>query len=383
MNLAIYLLAFTVPLGVTLAVAYPIRRFCTERGLLDWPGGRKQHTQAVPRLGGVAIFVGFATVVLTGFVLAPWLASIPTVRSTSPEIMEALAEAWSVKGPLFGLLLGGTIIFAVGLADDLLGESFPTALKFGGQSLAAGIAVACGVQVEFGGHPFVNQLLSFLWIVGISNAFNLLDNMDGLSAGVAAVSAGIFLTNAAELGEIFICLILAALLGSLVAFLRFNFHPATLFMGDSGALFIGFTLSSLTILEHYVSSATSSLFPVLMPPLVLAVPLLDTASVIVIRLREGRPVYVGDRCHLSHRLVRCGLSDAHAVLLLLLVTFGLGLGALHLADASASRTFWIVLDTTLMAALVLWGIHLGNKIHAESRHEEAHSRSSGKAAEGV
>jgi UDP-GlcNAc:undecaprenyl-phosphate GlcNAc-1-phosphate transferase len=297
--------------------------------------------------------------------------------------MTALTEAWRVKTPLLGLLAGGAIIFVVGLVDDLLGDRFPTHWKLAGQCLAAGIAVACGIRVDFLGNVFLNSIVSFLWILGISNAFNLLDNMDGLSAGVATASAAIFLINAAELGEIFICLVLTAFIGSLVGFLRFNLHPASLFMGDCGALFLGFTLSSLTILENYVSPASSSLFPVLMPPLVLAIPLTDTLSVIFIRLREGRPIHVGDRCHLSHRLVRCGLSEPQAVLFLLLATFGLGLGALHLAEASPSRSLWILVDSALLATLLLWGIRFGTAMRAEQASAETTTRKSSKAAEGI
>ena len=296
----IYLGATAIPLGVTLALTLWIRSYATTHRLFDWPGGRKVHDAPKPRLGGIAIYVGFTSTVLTGFALAPWLATIPAIKTALPQTMAALAGVWAVKSPLIGLLLGGTIMFLVGLMDDLLGERFPTHWKFAGQTLAAIVAVACGVRVDFAGNDVTNFVLSVLWIVGISNAFNLLDNMDGLTAGVAAVSSAVFLINAAELGEIFICFILAALIGSLVGFLRFNFPPASLFMGDSGALFIGFTLSSLTILERYVTTASSSLFPILMPLLVLAVPLLDTISVIYIRILERRPIYIGDRCHLSH-----------------------------------------------------------------------------------
>ncbi len=361
----IYLVAAAIPLGATLLLTPRIRAFANRHGLFDLPGGRKAHDAPKPRLGGVAIFVTFTSTVLMGFALAPWLASVPAIKGALPQAMEALEGAWEVRTPLIGLLLGGAIIFLVGLMDDLLGARFATRWKFAGQTVAATIAVACGVQVDFAGNEVANFVLSVLWIVGISNAFNLLDNMDGLAAGVAALSAAVFLINAAELGEIFICVILAALIGSLVGFLRVNFPPASMFMGDAGALFIGFTLSSLTILEHYVSTASSSLFPVLMPVLVLAVPLLDTLSVIYIRLHEGRPIYVGDRCHLSHRLVRCGLTELQAVIFLYLVTLGLGLGALHLADAPLTRSVWIVLDSVLLAALVLWVIRFGGKLRAE------------------
>ncbi len=379
----IYLFALTAPVAAILVLMPAVRTFCFKTQRLDWPGGRKQHPTPIPRLGGVAIFLSFTGTVLIGFAFAPPLASLPLLHELAPQVMAALAEAWRVKMPLLGLLAGGTIMFTVGLADDLLGERFSTRWKFAGQCAAAGVAVGCGIRVEFLSVEPLNIAVSFLWIIGVSNAFNLLDNMDGLAAGVAAVCSIIFLVNAAELGEIFICLVLTALIGSLLGFLRFNFYPASVFMGDSGALFIGFILSSLTILERYVSPASSSLFPVLMPPLVLAVPLLDTMSVIYIRIREGRPIYVGDRCHLSHRLVQCGLTEPQATMFLFLVTFGLGLGALHLADASPSRSLWIVLDSALMAALVLWGIRFGVNLHAAQATAKAPTPSSKNSAEGL
>ncbi len=383
MTIWVYFLALLVPMAVVSLIVPRVRNLCLARGLLDHPGGRKTHSEPVPRLGGIAIFVAFTGTVGVGFVVAPWLASMESLRELFPPVMTALAEAWRVKTPLLGLLAGGTLVFAVGLVDDLFGDRFPTHWKFAGQCVAAGMAVACGIRVDFLGNVWCNSVVSFLWILGISNSFNLLDNMDGLAAGVATASAAIFLINAAELGEIFICLVLTALIGSLVGFLRFNLHPASLFMGDCGALFLGFTISSLTILENYVSPASSSLFPVLMPPLVLAVPLLDTSSVIFIRLREGRPIHVGDRCHLSHRLVRCGLSEPQAVVFLLMVTFGLGLGALHLADASPARSLWILVDSALLATLVLWGIRFGTAIETEQAAAEATTRKSSKAAEGI
>jgi UDP-GlcNAc:undecaprenyl-phosphate GlcNAc-1-phosphate transferase len=273
-----------------------------------------------------------------------------------PDIAGALAEAHRVRPQLLGVLAGALVVFLVGLLDDLLGEKFPLWLKLAGQSAAAGLAVSSGVQVEFTGHPVLNAAVSFLWILGISNAFNLLDNMDGLAAGVAICSAFVFFLNALALGEIFLCLILAAFVGAVAGFLRQNLHPARIFMGDSGALFIGFTLSSLTILEHYVSPASSSLFPVLMPPLVLAVPLIDTFSVVGIRLWEGRPIYLGDRCHLSHRLVAAGISETQAVRFLLLLTLALGAGALQLANASVAKSLWTLGYAAALAGLVLFGI---------------------------
>jgi UDP-GlcNAc:undecaprenyl-phosphate GlcNAc-1-phosphate transferase len=152
-------------------------------------------------------------------------------------------------------------------------------------------------------------------------------------------------------------------------------------MGDCGALFIGYTLSSLTILEHYVSPASSTLFPVLMPVLVLAVPLIDTLSVIVIRLRDGRPIYRGDRCHLSHRLVASGLAEPQAVKFLFLMTLALGMGALNLAHASMVRSLWTATYSFVAAVLVLGGIRMTQWNGGRTR--EATVRRSTKTAEGL
>jgi UDP-GlcNAc:undecaprenyl-phosphate GlcNAc-1-phosphate transferase len=345
-----------VPFAVTALLLPVVKRACFARGWLDRPGGRKRHPAPIPRLGGIAFFLSFALTVVAGFATAPAVAGLPGLRALVPEVVRALQDAHRVGPQLVGLLGGALLIFLTGLLDDLLGEKFPVGLKLLGQSAAAALAVFSGIQVEFTGVPLLNVAVSFLWILGISNAFNLLDNMDGLAVGVAVSSAFIFFLNAVALEEIFLCLILAAFAGALAGFLRQNLHPARVFMGDSGALFIGYTLSSLTILEHYVSPASSSLFPVLMPPLVLAVPLIDTFSVMHIRISEGRPIYRGDRCHLSHRLVAAGIPEPQAVRFLLLLTLALGMGALSLADASTTRSLWTVAYTAALATLVLRGI---------------------------
>jgi UDP-GlcNAc:undecaprenyl-phosphate GlcNAc-1-phosphate transferase len=170
---------------------------------------------------------------------------------------------------------------------------------------------------------------------------------------VACVAAAVFLLNAWTLGEFFISLLLLAFIGSLAGFLLYNRHPASIFLGDCGSLFIGYVIATLTLLERYVSHASSTLFPVLMPALVLAVPIMDTATVMLIRLREGRPIYVGDRRHLSHRLVALGFSPPTAVLFLYLLTLALGLGAVNLPDATPGESAVILLQSIGIVALVL------------------------------
>ena len=197
------------------------------------------------------------------------------------------------------------------------------------------------------------MIVSILWVVGITNAFNLLDNMDGLSAGVAFVASLVLLINAWLLGEFFISLVLVAFMGSLLGFLVYNWNPASIFLGDCGSLFIGFVLASLTLLQRYVSHASGTYFPVLMPVLVLGLPILDTTTVIVIRLREHRPIYVGDSRHLSHRLVSFGMRPPLAVATIYLLAFGLGLGAVGLAEADLAHAVLILVQALGVVAVVL------------------------------
>jgi UDP-GlcNAc:undecaprenyl-phosphate GlcNAc-1-phosphate transferase len=342
MTSALVLCALLVPATAPLAHAL---------GAIDEPGHRKHHPRPTPRLGGVAVAVSFLAVVLAGFFLAPRL-------STEWHLLEApvamLREAPRVTSKLMAVLAGATLCLLVGVLDDVLGPRLPVLGKLAGQFLAAGVVAGGDVRVSFMPYEWMNVVLTVLWLVGMTNAFNLLDNMDGLAAGVAFVASLVFLLNAWLLGELFIVLLLAAFMGSLAGFLVHNAPPARVFLGDGGSLFIGCTMGSLTLLERYVSGASSSLFPILMPVVVLAVPIIDTAMVVVVRLKQRRPVYVGDRLHLSHRLVAHGLSPRGAVGFLYLATFFLGLGAVTLAHADLKVSVLVLVQSLGGAGLMLW-----------------------------
>jgi UDP-GlcNAc:undecaprenyl-phosphate GlcNAc-1-phosphate transferase len=322
-------------------------------GVIDDPGPRKVHEKPTPRIGGIAVWATFTVVVLAGYFGVPVVSRLPWVETRLAAPLAMLQESYRVQGKLAAMLLGGALAFAVGLLDDVLGKRFPVGVKFAGQVLAAVVLVAGGIRTDVLYFDVLNVALTVVWVVGITNAFNLLDNMDGLSAGVAFVASLVLLVNAWLLGEFFISLVLVALMGSLLGFLVFNFHPASIFLGDCGSLFIGFTLASLTLLQRYVSHASSTLFPVLMPVLVLALPILDTATVTFIRLREGRPIYVGDSRHLSHRLVSLGMRPPLAVFTIYLITLGVGLGAVGLAHADLVHALLILVQALAVVAVVL------------------------------
>jgi UDP-GlcNAc:undecaprenyl-phosphate GlcNAc-1-phosphate transferase len=341
--------AFVLSAALVPAAGRLARRF----GVMDEPGPRKVHQAPTPRIGGIAVFAAFTLVVLAGYFAAPVLSRVPWVQTYLASPVAMLQESFRVRGKLMAMLLGGAIVFLVGLLDDVLGRRFPVGAKFAGQVLAALVLVRGGIRTEVFYFDALNVALTLVWVVGITNAFNLLDNMDGLSAGVAFMASLVLLLNAWLLGEFFISLVLVALMGGLLGFLVYNFHPASIFLGDCGSLFIGFTLASLTLLERYVSHASSHLFPVLMPVLVLALPVLDTATVTVIRLREHRPIYVGDSRHLSHRLVSLGMRPPLAVFTIYLITLGVGLGAVGLAHADLVHALLILVQALAVVAVVL------------------------------
>lgn len=328
-------------------------RFARRFGVLDTPGTRKVHQVATPRTGGIAVWAAFTVVVLTGYLGVPVLARLAWVQAHLGGPLSMLQEAYRVEAKLMAVLAGGTLAFAVGLLDDVLGNRFKVGFKLGGQVLAALVLVMGGIRTDILVYDPLNLALTILWVVGITNAFNLLDNMDGLSAGVALVASLVLLANAWLLGEFFISLVLVAFMGALLGFLVYNWHPASIFLGDCGSLFIGFTLASLTLLQRYVSHASSTYFPVLMPVLVLALPILDTVTVTIIRVREGRPIYVGDSRHLSHRLVSLGMRPPLAVTTICLMSLGIGLGAVGLAHADLVHALLILVQALAVVAVVM------------------------------
>jgi UDP-GlcNAc:undecaprenyl-phosphate GlcNAc-1-phosphate transferase len=341
---AFVLSALLVPVASRLALRF---------GFLDAPGPRKVHARPTPRIGGVAVWTAFTLVVLAGYFGVPLVSRMAWAEGALAGPLSLLQEAYRVESKLLAMMGGGAIAFAVGLLDDGLGARFKVGFKFVGQLLAAGVLVAGGIRTDLLYYEPLNIALTIVWVVGITNAFNLLDNMDGLSAGVAFVASLVLLLNAWLLGEFFISLVLVAFMGSLLGFLVYNWHPASIFLGDCGSLFIGFTLASLTLLQRYVSHASSTYFPVLMPVLVLALPILDTATVTVIRLREGRPIYVGDSRHLSHRLVSLGMRPPLAVVTIYLMSLGIGLGAVGLAHADLVHAMLILVQAVAIVAVVL------------------------------
>lgn len=294
------------------AGATPVaRRAALRLGIMDRPSPRKVHAQPMPYLGGVAIYVAFCAALI------------------------AFGDRFYVREAV-GILLGASCCSFLGLVDDR--QSVGAAAKLAGQAVAAAILVISGVQVLLFATPALNVLLTMLWVVGITNAFNLLDNMDGLAGGVCAVAAAFFLLMAAMSGQYLVGLLAAALLGACIGFLLYNLNPASIFMGDAGSLFLGFVLAAVGIKLRFPANVTFVTWMV--PVMVLGMPIADTALVFISRLRRGRnPLTTPGKDHISHRLVRLGHTPREAVLTLYLAGGACGMLATYVMQASIAEGY--------------------------------------------
>lgn len=272
------------------------------------------------------------------------------------EALKHLPGALSKAPQLIVIAVGALVLFAAGLVDDLreLAWGWKLLLQVGvaAGTVAAGVRLSLFMEEGPAWTHAVAAVVTVLWMVGVTNAFNFLDNMDGLSIGVAIVCSVSFLVVAVLTGQDFIALFLAALLGACVGFLPYNFSPASVFLGDAGSTVIGFLLASLTVLFTFYSEGYP-LFAVLVPLIVLAVPLFDTVTVIWIRVREGRSPFRGDNSHLSHRLVALGLSRPAAVLTIWLLTLVTGVSAVLLYQVQALGAALVAAQVVLVLAIVV------------------------------
>jgi UDP-GlcNAc:undecaprenyl-phosphate GlcNAc-1-phosphate transferase len=259
-------------------------------------------------------------------------------------------------GELVLILAMASIIMIMGLCDDV--KNLDWRLRLSIQVGCAGVLAAAGVRVTLFGpfaHPFLGGLVTVLWIVALTNAFNMLDNMDGLAASVGLLAALLFCGAQVAVGSLFAPAVLLVVVGALAGFLVHNRPPARLFMGDAGSNFLGFLLGALTVVGTFTRDERGgeySPYGVLAPLLVMAVPLYDMTSVVLIRLREGRSPFMGDRRHFSHRLVARGLTPPLAVLTIDLVTLAGGLGALLLHRLGGVGAAVVLLQTGCLLGVV-------------------------------
>ena len=277
-------LAVLISVAISLAGTFLARHAAVRLDWLDQPSHRKVHANPIPLLGGIAMYMAFL---------------ISVLFTDSRTVLE---EGTAV-------LIGATLLLVVGIIDDQRGMS-PRA-KLLAQASAAVLLVIGGAGVGFFPFAWLNLAATILWVAAICNAMNLLDNMDGLSAGVASIACAFFTLLALWHGQIWVSIVAAVLLGVTLGFLRYNWNPATIFMGDAGSLLLGFLLAVLAIKLRFPGVDPLRTWPI--PLLILAVPIFDTTVVTISRLRRGVPVSSGGRDHVSHRLVRLGLGVRQAV----------------------------------------------------------------------
>lgn len=317
--MTVYVWAFIIALVITYAITPLIKKLAINIGAMDKPDARKVHHGAIPRLGGLAIYIGYMVSV------------IYSVDDLSAEM---------------GLLVGSLVLVAVGIWDDV--KQIGPKTKLTGQILAAAVVVAFGNQVEFitnpWGHVFYLGIfsipLTIFWIVGFTNIVNLIDGLDGLAAGISLISCMAIFTVLWQMGQVDLACIALALAGSACGFLRYNFNPAKIFMGDTGSMLLGYTMATISVMGAVKTAATISL---VVPVIVLGLPILDTTFAIIRRKINGRPVFKPDKGHMHHRLLALGLSQKQAVLLMYAVTALLGYVAILLAKVNILVGIAIVL----------------------------------------
>ena len=321
-----FMLIFLAALLFSMGGTPLARRLALRLNLVDVPTGRKLHLAPVPLLGGLAIYGAFILALL-----------IFQDRFYVPQLVS--------------ILLGATLVSFLGIWDDR--RAIRPLVKLLGQVMAALVLVSSGVQVHLVRWQPVNVGITIAWVVGITNALNLLDNMDGLSGGVGAVAAAFFLLLAAMSGQYLVGSLAAALLGACLGFLYYNFNPASIFMGDSGSLFLGFVLAAVGVKLRFPSN--SYVVTWMIPVIVLGLPIFDTSLVVISRLRRGlNPLTSPGRDHVSHRLVKLGFSQREAVLALYLVCGVLGVLAMFLTQASVVEAYIVGGAVALAGLYSVW-----------------------------
>jgi len=300
------MLIFAAALTLALAVTPLAKRLAMRTNMVDMPAQRKLHVTPTPLLGGLAIYAAVIAALL-------------------------LMDDKFFVHQAAGIVIGASLISFLGLWDDRM--PLPAGIKLLGQVLPVVVLLVTGVRIAIFHSAALNMILTLIWVLFITNAVNFLDNMDGLSAGVSAMASAYFVLLAALSGQYLVGALAAALLGACIGFLVYNFNPASIFMGDTGSLFLGFVLAAVGIKLRFPTNVPAVTW--MIPALVLGVPILDTSMVIVSRLRRGKnPFTTPGKDHLSHRLTLMGYTRREAVLLLYLLGSIFGMIAVFVTRAS-------------------------------------------------
>lgn len=330
-----------------------VRKSAIRSGFVAHPTADRYHSSIVPLGGGIAIYATITIIILAAVAAVKFLILPGCINWLSPSVTIHVPGFLKQINQLAIVLFCTSILFLLGLWDDK--KRLEPLLKLIVQFAAAIIAAFfADIRVEFFiENKIITSVLSAFWIVLIINAFNFLDNMDGLSAGIAIIVTCILFTAAALSGQVFVGSLALILIGTLLGFLTFNFPPARIFMGDAGSLVIGFLVALLTIRTTYYHQAQSGQwYPVLMPAIVMAVPLYDFISVTLLRISQGKSPFVGDTQHFSHRLKKHGLTDTQTVLTLYLATLCTGISATFLYQVTLAGAILIFIQTFMILAII-------------------------------
>jgi UDP-GlcNAc:undecaprenyl-phosphate/decaprenyl-phosphate GlcNAc-1-phosphate transferase len=335
-----HLIAFLIAAVVVLWTTPDVKNIGIKSGRVDQPGDRKVHKHPMVRLGGVSIFAG----TITSLMIVWWLGGFDNLP---PE------KEWQI----WGVTLGGLGFFLIGLADDLLNLSALKRLLM--QIVVAAGAWKAGVSIDFISIPTVGIVdldwlslpITIIWLVGMVNAINWIDGLDGLAAGVSGIAAVVMLFVSLLMHQPAAALIAAALAGASLGFLRYNFNPAQIFMGDGGSYFMGFTLASVGVIGLVKIPAFTA---VILPYIILAVPIVDMSAVIVARICRGKSPFTADKRHLHHRLLKAGLSHRWTVLFIYSLT--LWVGSLALAIAGIPSGIAYACGTTSLLGYAIWRV---------------------------
>jgi UDP-GlcNAc:undecaprenyl-phosphate GlcNAc-1-phosphate transferase len=316
-----YVITFAVAVLTAFASLPLWRRVCEKYGLIDDPGERKIHHAPIVLAGGLAVCTGIIIPLLLG-ALAIQMDFIPG------QALGALRYGFGRRVvQLLGILIGALGMLLLGLADDKY--ELKAGPKFAGQIAIAALVAACDIRITlFVPSVAFSYFITIFWILTVVNAFNFMDNMNGLAAGLGAIASLQFGLIASAHGQYLVALMIFLISGALIGFLPYNFPKATAFLGDSGSHVVGYLLAILAILPDFYSKQSPKVFAVVTPLLILALPLADLLSVVLIRWRMGKPFYIGDNNHLSHRLVRAGCTRSQAVIAIWAIATVIGSAAL-------------------------------------------------------
>jgi UDP-GlcNAc:undecaprenyl-phosphate GlcNAc-1-phosphate transferase len=331
-----------VAVAVTLMLTPVVRRASLRFGLVDAPGARKVHTHEVPRLGGVAIAGGITVAIALQFLGESYLGWNTALTAPGFQVV--------------GAILGMAVIFVTGLIDDIVGLN--AGQKLVGQVAAAAVLIGFGLRIEFIGNPFGGLIMlgllgipvTAVYVVAFANVVNLIDGLDGLAAGVTAIAAATMLVLALQGNQAEAVVFAAVVIGACLGFLRYNFHPASIFMGDSGSMLLGFALAVISLLGVMKSIAAIALA---VPLIIIGVPIFDTASAIIRRVRHKRPIQEADRGHIHHRLLGRGFGQRQTVVIIYVWSAALGVSAYAMQRAPTSvklLTFAVLAGLSIIMA---------------------------------